>query len=249
MITLTIIITILVIIMVSVIILLIIGGGAERLRDIPREALKNAKNDVTAGSSSRDNHMYIWITRHGQTDLNKERRMQGRIDEPLNETGIRQAEIARQLTDNIKFDAVYSSPLVRAVSTAAIIADIDQDDVITDERITEMDFGKYEGCKYIKMGLKMSAFWILPELIPAPTGVESIASLTARTSNFLKELEHKNYNNVLVVCHGATTRALSGYLTNRRSGIMWRPQPRNCEMRIFKSYDGKHKLIKSIKPY
>ena len=66
-------------------------------------------------------YMKIWIARHGQTRLNKMRLMQGRTDEPLNETGIAQAKAAREKIGDIKFDAVYASPLDRAIVTGSII--------------------------------------------------------------------------------------------------------------------------------
>ena len=65
--------------------------------------------------------MEIWITRHGQTNLNKAHLMQGLTDEPLNETGILQAQEARERIGEVRFDAVYASPLQRAVLTASII--------------------------------------------------------------------------------------------------------------------------------
>ena len=65
--------------------------------------------------------MKIWITRHGQTKYNKMKLMQGRTDEPLNETGIAQAKAARERIGDVHFDAVYASPLDRAIVTGAII--------------------------------------------------------------------------------------------------------------------------------
>lgn len=65
--------------------------------------------------------MEIWITRHGCTNLNEKNLMQGRTDEPLNEIGIQQAREARKRIGNITFDAVYSSPLERALLTASIL--------------------------------------------------------------------------------------------------------------------------------
>ena len=63
--------------------------------------------------------MKIWITRHGQTKYNKMKLMQGRTDEPLNETGIAQAKAARERIGDVHFDAVYASPLDRAIVTGA----------------------------------------------------------------------------------------------------------------------------------
>lgn len=191
--------------------------------------------------------MHIWVTRHGQTRLNRAKLMQGLTDEPLNETGIRQATDARSKIGNITFDAVYASPLDRAVKTGAIVGGVDPADVIIDRRIIEVDFGKYEQKKYYLLGPAMTLYWALPEIFPAPKTVETTASMKARSSEFLKELEQKGYENVLISCHGGIMRALSGYLTDKKNGLMWRPKPHNCEIRVFEAKNGKHKLIRTIK--
>ena len=177
--------------------------------------------------------MKIWITRHGQTNLNKQKLMQGLTDEPLNENGRAQAREAGKQTEGVHFDAVYASPLGRAIETASLIGHVDPAEVIVDPRIIEVDFGKYEARPYTMMGIRMTLYWALPEVFPAPQTVETIASMTARSSSFLKELEQKDYENVLVVCHGGIIRALCGYLEGRRNGIKWRPKPKNCEIRVY----------------
>lgn len=189
--------------------------------------------------------MNIWITRHGQTDYNKAHIMQGRHDIPLNETGISQAVNARRLISGMRFDAVYSSPLIRAVKTAAILGDINEDEVIRDERIIETDFGKYEARSYYKMGPAMTLYWTMPELFSAPDGVEDIASMVKRSSDFLREIESKPYDNVLIVCHGGIIRSLCGYLENRPNGIKWRPRPKNCEIRVYNSENGRHSFVRA----
>lgn len=191
--------------------------------------------------------MKIWITRHGQTNLNLAHLMQGLTDEPLNETGIAQAREARKQIGNVRFDAVYTSPLDRAIVTGSIIGDVPRENIITDPRIIEADFGKYEKRRYTSLGLAMSLYWALPEIFPAPATVETIASLRERSASFLSELEQKDYENVLVACHGGIMRALSGYLDNRKNGIWWRPKPHNCEIRVFESVDGKHRFLRQIR--
>ncbi len=190
--------------------------------------------------------MRIWLTRHGQTNLNKKKLMQGLTDEPLNETGIAQAKAAREKIGSVTFDAVYASPLDRAIHTASIIGGVDRKDVIIDERIIETDFGKYELSKYYLMGPAMTLFWALPEVIPAPKTVETIPSMVKRSSEFLKELEQKGYEDVLVTCHGGIIRALCGYMEDRKTGIKWRPKPHNCEIRVYESLNGKHRYLGTI---
>ena len=191
--------------------------------------------------------MRIWVARHGQTDMNKEMLMQGRTDAPLNETGIAQAKAMRQKIGDVHFDAVYSSPLQRAVLTASILADVPRDQVIVDPRIIEVDFGKYELRRYYGLGPAMTCYWLLPELLPAPDTVEPISSMTERTQSFLKEIEEKDYENVLVTCHGGIMRAVCGYLDDRKNGIMWRPKPHNCEVRVFESSGGHHQYLQDYR--
>ena len=190
--------------------------------------------------------MKIWIARHGQTRLNKMRLMQGRTDEPLNETGIAQAKAARKKIGDIRFDAVYASPLDRAIVTGSIIGNVSRSEIIIDDRLIEADFGKYEKRKYYLMNPAMVLYWSMPELFPAPTTVEKLSELIGRSHSFLKELEQKDYENVLVACHGGIMRPLSGYLMDRPNGIYWRPKPKNCEIRVFESKGGKHSMIDDI---
>ena len=187
--------------------------------------------------------MKIWITRHGQTDLNKDNKMQGRIDIPLNETGIAQARAAREKIGDIHFDAVYSSPLKRARLTASIIGGVPEEDILIDERLIETDFGPFDCCPFKDMSLGMKLYWFLPEIFPAPKGVETVRSMVERSSSFLAELEQKPYENVLVTCHGGIIRALKGYLSDRKNGILWRPRPKNCEIRVFSSENGRHSFV------
>ena len=90
--------------------------------------------------------MRIWLARHGETDLNKNKRMQGRSDVPLNETGRWQAGVVRKAIareyGEVTFDAVFASPLDRAIETASIISGFSRDEIQIDDRIMETDFGK-----------------------------------------------------------------------------------------------------------
>ena len=188
--------------------------------------------------------MKIWVARHGQTDLNHAKRMQGRTDAPLNETGIMQARQSRQNIGDVKFDAVYASPLQRAKLTGSIIGNVDPADIIVDERLIETDFGRYEKCKYYLMGPAMTLYWTFPKVFPAPPTVETIDSMKARAASFLKELETHDYENVLVACHGGIMRALCGYLDEAPDGLHWE-RAKNCEIRVYEYKDGHHTFLRS----
>ena len=183
--------------------------------------------------------MKIWLTRHGQTNLNRAHLMQGRTDEPLNETGIGQARAAREkllsLHEGLRFDAVYASPLRRAVLTGSIIGGVREEEIRIDGRLIEADFGIYEKKKYWMLSPAMTLYWTLPEYFPAPRTVESTSDMIRRAHGFLAALERMDYENVLVACHGGILRVLCGYMEERPNGLKWRPKPHNCEIRVYES--------------
>ena len=106
--------------------------------------------------------MKIWITRHGQTKYNKMKLMQGRTDEPLNETGIAQAKAARERIGDVHFDAVYASPLDRAIVTGAIIGGESSGGLTVRGHIQGKD-GIYAAALLVeaiaKTGRRLSALW------------------------------------------------------------------------------------------
>ena len=87
----------------------------------------------------------LLLARHGETDWNRELRIQGSSDIELNELGRQQAQfLAQELTD-VELDAIYSSDLSRAKATAAAVAATHGLDVSVDPRLRERSFGSWEG--------------------------------------------------------------------------------------------------------
>lgn len=142
----------------------------------------------------------IYIVRHGETDWNKEERIMGRRDIPLNDIGKNQAkEVADKLKD-IDFDVVFCSPLQRCRETAKIICP--NKEIILDERLVERSNGDLEGM------LKEDIIK-LPEFNnPSETkyNIESLDHLHARITSFFKDVD-SNYRgqNVLIITHGGVS--------------------------------------------
>ena len=84
----------------------------------------------------------IYLTRHGQTDWNVQKKVMGRCDEPLNEKGREQAKQTKELLSDINFDLIICSPLLRAKETAQIINQDRNIKIEYDDRIIERDFGE-----------------------------------------------------------------------------------------------------------
>ena len=171
----------------------------------------------------------LYIIRHGQTDLNKARVLQGRSDAPLNEDGIRQAQEARELflRYGISFDRIYSSPLIRAVTTAGIIEP--NLTPVTDDRLLEMDYGPYEGMDLRNPAPEVMTFFSDFVNQPAPEGMEPLSEVVARLGDFLEEIkEEVQHKNVLTATHAIAMKGALEYLTPESQGSYWSKHIRNC---------------------
>ncbi|QUG86861.1 histidine phosphatase family protein [Bacillus nitratireducens] len=169
----------------------------------------------------------MYVLRHGQTDLHKENRLQGRSGLPLNEIGIKHAEQLGVLLQNIKFNYVFSSPRTRAIQTAEIATTIK---AIPDTRLDVFDLGEADTLN--KHEVQMNG------MIPDPAiykGTEDIHSFVARGFHFMQELE-SNYNNkcnILLSGHRCTTECIGAHF----EGI-----PKDNNILQFSSNNGKYKI-------
>lgn len=87
----------------------------------------------------------LFLARHGETDWNRELRIQGSSDIPLNELGLEQARTLAQELEDVELDAIYASDLTRARTTAEAVATTHGLEVRTDARLRERSFGSWEG--------------------------------------------------------------------------------------------------------
>ena len=190
--------------------------------------------------------MKIYLCRHGETDWNKANRIQGNVNIPLNEAGI---ELARKTKfgfdqEGLVFDKVYSSTLDRAILTAQILCG--HETIQKDPRISEIDFGVYEGDP-VPMTLPedehaknlFQCFHNPHSYIPK--GGESYEEVIQRGKNFL-ETEIYQENNleqtVLIAAHGGIIRALVGIIENQPLGQFWAISQPNLSVNILE-YTGK----------
>ena len=169
----------------------------------------------------------IYIIRHGQTEMNNVKALQGRSDHPLNETGVKQAEdTAKLLADQgIKFDYVFSSPLIRAVQTAKLISP--ENEPVVDERLIEMDYGKYEGLELSNMPPEIKFFFSDFVNNPAPDTMEQLPAVVDRLGEFLEEIKGLK-GNILISTHAIAMKGALEYLTPDSKGSYWSKYIGNC---------------------
>lgn len=146
------------------------------------------------------------LIRHGETDWNLARRLQGHIDIPLNDTGERQADLAAAGLRDKRFTALYASDLVRAKETAAPLARLFGLRVETTPALRERHYGVFQGLTYEEIEQRYPAEYARyrardPELEPA--GGESLLGAAARVRALLSSLvERHRGESVLLVTHG-----------------------------------------------
>ena len=143
----------------------------------------------------------IYILRHGKTDWNKRKKLQGRTDIPLCEEGRIMAQEAAEKYADVNFDVCYCSPLIRAKETAEIILKGRNVPIYTDDRLMEMCFGDYEGIErsFDIPDCPINPLFKDPENYVATNGAESFEELFLRTGQ--KKEKKSFYYNVVYVGH------------------------------------------------
>lgn len=165
--------------------------------------------------------------RHGVTDWNREGRFQGRTDVALNDEGIAQANSAARRLQSIPFDYVVSSPLIRAVKTAEIIAAASHKPITIDADLIECDFGTFEG-RSIHDTLHehgITAKEALATILPSDG--EAWASVSERSLRCVSRwLDRHPQAVILFVSHDAVMQSMSEALCRRwfdnRHGVPFR---------------------------
>jgi uncharacterized phosphatase len=148
----------------------------------------------------------LYLVRHGETDWNRQRRIQGRTDIPLNETGREQARMTGRRLSVRSWDGLFASPLDRARETAAIIGgEIGLGDPELVPAIVERDYGEAEGMDWLAVQRTY------PDGIPVP-GRESRAAVANRVVPALIELGPAHPGALVVVSHGGAIRAVLDHL-------------------------------------
>lgn len=151
----------------------------------------------------------IYVTRHGQTDWNLEKKVMGRCDIPLNKNGIEQAKVVRDSLENTPIDKIICSPLLRAKQTALIINEKKQVEVIYDNRLIERDFGELEGLN--TKDFDFYGFWNYYQNNHYQSA-ENIQNFFKRVYECLDDITTTyNEKDILIVAHGGISIPIDCY--------------------------------------
>ena len=158
--------------------------------------------------------MRLIIVRHGETEWNKLRRVQGTTNTPLSPRGQKQARLVAKRLKGMRINAIFSSPLDRAKYTAKAIATACRAPVFIDESLKEINFGDWEGLTFEEIGARYPeqfAVWNTAPHLCVPAGKsETLAQVADRCALFVENLK-KQYETgtVVAVSHSVPCKLMT----------------------------------------
>ena len=162
--------------------------------------------------------MTLWmLVRHGETEWNREHRIQGHADAPLNATGIEQARCLASRLAGTRIDATYTSDVSRTRKTAEIVVEGRGIEVRELPDLRERNYGRWEGVtqeEWQAADPEGFAHWKRSPDTYTPPGGESLEEVLARASRaaeYIKE-QHPSDDSIVVVGHGASLLVLAVHL-------------------------------------
>jgi probable phosphoglycerate mutase len=189
----------------------------------------------------------IIFLRHGQAKNNTERILAGRTPGiPLTEKGIDQAEKAAKFLEDMNISAIYSSPIERAKNTAEIVGKHNSIDVRIDDRLIELDMGKFTGIPYDEIfsshGNVFMKFY-KGELEIAHNGVETFADVKKRVLGIVDHvIENHPDENVVLVTHMDPIKAMLSTVVSLSPENLFELIIANASLNIFREYKRKFSI-------
>ncbi len=154
----------------------------------------------------------VFLFRHGETDWNREGRLQGHTDVPLNAAGIDQARLLGEKLRPHRLETVVSSDLARALATAKIIADALGIPIVTDRGLRETNVGAAEGLLWAeaksRFGEALTERWYSEEDAAFPGGETGLATRLRGLEALRRFALAHPYRRIGVSTHGAMVRQL-----------------------------------------
>ena len=181
--------------------------------------------------------MDIYVLRHGETNYNiKHDRWGGRVDVPLNQKGIEEAQAIKGKIEELNLSKVYSSPLIRAVETAKIVTD---KDIIIDDRLIERSNGLLEG--KLKSDTPNDIRFNDPN--EKRYNIESCIAVEDRIYDFFDEIINEaSDEKILLVTHAGSGMYIIKYLDNKPQSDNYEfYKLKNCELKEFKHVKKRHR--------
>ncbi|WOO88955.1 histidine phosphatase family protein [Mollicutes bacterium LVI A0078] len=175
--------------------------------------------------------MKLYLTRHGETDWNKQLIIQGIIDNPLNQNGITQAQTLQEFFANKELDLIISSSLSRAIETATIATNTAPD--IIDDRFIERNFGFFEG-------KDVSLFYETPDK-SIYDDFEQDEMIVERVKQGLNEYSRTDNNTIAIFAHSHVLKAALSFI--EPDNFNFSSKIKNCAIVELDVADGQINLV------
>lgn len=189
----------------------------------------------------------IILVRHGETEWNVKERFRGRIDLDLNETGMKQAELLAKYLSWRKIEAIYSSPLQRALKTAKIMAKSHKIEVSIAPGLIDFNFGEWEGLTPEEVKAKFPELfrvWVShPERVKIPSG-ESLEEVSQRSTAVVAEIVKRYSGAAVLVSHRVVNKVIICGLLGLDNSHFWNIKQDHCGITIFIYENGRFVLTK-----
>jgi broad specificity phosphatase PhoE len=190
----------------------------------------------------------FYFVRHGETAWNAEERLCGSTDVPLSDVGRRQAHLLGLRFQPIWVEALYSSPLGRALETAQLIGEAIGREPVVDPRLAELNYGAWEGRLFEEIKRTSPAIygaWDADPANVAPPEGETGVHLIERVTPFMADLAQRHRSgNVVVVCHKTVCRLLACHIMGTPlSEYRRRITMDNAAVNIFETREGKWGVV------
>ena len=169
-----------------------------------------------------------YLIRHGETEWNRSGKIQGHSDVPLSEHGRRQMRILGTRLTGCAFSTVYASDLSRALESAAIIVEGRETSIETDSDLREFSYGDWEGLTFKEVESRFPKVFARRvgsgnTRFAAPGGEDSLQVLDRVRRFYARTVKrHDDSEDLLIVAHGGTLRALLVCLLDLTTDHFWR---------------------------
>ena len=189
----------------------------------------------------------IIFLRHAQAENNTKRILAGRTEGvPLTKAGIEQAESIAKYLKPLNISAIYSSPIERASHTAEIIAKNNSLDYELDDRITEIDMGKFTRMNYDDMFAKYGNIFLKfyeNDPVIAEHEVETFPHVQRRVLDIVNQIVKKHKNeNVILVTHMDPIKSMLSTVMDLKPKALFELIIANASLTIIKEQENKFSL-------
>ena len=187
------------------------------------------------------------LARHGETAWNVEKVFRGRADVDLDRVGLKQAELLGKYLSNWELEAIYSSPLRRALDTANMVAGYQKVAVRVAEGLTDFDYGEWQSVpeqevKKLYPAL-LNEWHSNPHKVRTPGG-ESLEDVRRRVVELINDILPRHRGNVLLVSHRVVIKVLICYLLGLDNSHFWNIRQDVCGITTFDHVDGRFVLTR-----